>query len=380
MAALTTPNNDMREISATALALHLHEHAPRYFADFAQAEVHIKLVSEERRRQSTLYRFELSTEGARRSVLVKVPLSASITRDEHASGDSPLRKRPRLTSGQAHERNFRLEYEALSAIHNYFSSLNDPRFGTIRVLDCLPDHGAIVMEEVKDPSLRQFFMKASRLRFSPASIELDTMFRNAGAWLRAYDALKKEDAEIHHDKRADFIESIIAFTDFLASILSDEKSFKHIASKTVANALDELPESLPLGLRHGDFAMRNILIGPNNRVTVLDTMAAWLSPIYHDIAYFLTDIKTNQAQVLSQGLAFSPDDLVRYEQEFLVGYFRQEPIPLRAIQLYEIQAILNKWSSIVSSMDRGIGRYPVTRTVRLALTNRFFHKSLDQLL
>ena len=55
--------------------------------------------------------------------------------------------------------------------------------------------------------------------------------------------------------------------------------------------------------------MRNILIGPNARVTVLDTFAKWRTPIYEDIGYFLNDLKMSYPQVVSQGLAFSSDQL-----------------------------------------------------------------------
>jgi hypothetical protein len=368
---------------ATTFASHLREHAPRYFRDLSRAPLNVQLVGEWARPASLFYRFSVGNGSQHRSVLVKVPLLRGRTGDQDGDEGQNSGERPSLVPKTDPASKFELEHTALTAIQDYFDAINDPRFGTIRILDVLPDHHAIVMEEVRDPSLRRLFLKACRLRLPVTSIGLDAPFRNAGAWLRAYHALPKQDqVTARHTQRADFVELVIKFTGFLGNALGDEPFFQGIASTTVANALEVLPESLPLGLRHGDYAMRNILAGFNNRVTVLDTLARWRSPIYEDIAYFLIELKTNRLQVLSQGLAFSSERLGRYEREFLVGYFGRQPIPYSAIRLYEVLVLLNKWSSRVQYTDHQVvGKYGGTMgTLRLALMDRFFRKSINLLL
>jgi hypothetical protein len=316
-------------------------------------------------------------------VLVKVPLQRD---QEGAEPGSPGRtpgERPTLVPKTESAVKFQLEYTALAAIQDYFEDIGDPRFGAIRILDFLPDQRAIVMEELRDPSLRQLFIRASRLRFPFTSIDLDAPLRNAGAWLCAYHALPKQDyVEARHARRADFIELVSLFTDFLGKTVGDEMFFRDIASTTVAGALEALPEALPIGLGHGDYAPRNVLVGPNNRVTVLDTLARWQAPIYEDIAYFLLGLKTNRLQVYTQGLAFSPDRIMQYARAFLAGYFGQEPIPYRAIKLYEILLLLNRWSSQAPYGDwQSVGNYDkAMRTLRWRLTDRFFRKSVNLLL
>lgn len=373
----------MSQTQAAAFALHLRVRAPQYFVDFGRGSVEAQLTGEWARPASRFYRFRVGTKTHCRSVLVKVPRRRTEVGDHSGDGGQSLDARPRLGHQTDPAIKFQLEYIALTAIHKHFDAIGDPRFGAIRILDILPGHRAIVMEEVEDPSLSQLFLKASRLRVSFSSIDLGETFRNAGAWLRAYHALPKQrHVKTRHTQRADFVELLSLFTGFLGRAVGDEMFFQDIAVTAAANALETLPESLPLGLGHGDYALRNILVGPNNQVTVLDTLAKWQTPIYEDIAHFLIGLKTNRLQVYTQGVSFSPACLTRYEQEFLGGYFGQEPIPYREIQLYEILSLLNKWSSRISQGNteslRTGGR--AIKKLQLALTDRFFRENMNRLL
>jgi hypothetical protein len=115
-------------------------------------------------------------------------------------------------------------------------------------------------------------------------------------------------------------------------------------------------------------------------VTVLDTFAKWQTPIYEDIGYFLTGMKMTYPQVFSQGLIFSQKQLKNYEQTFLKGYFEQKTIPYPAIRLYEMLALLDKWSSvIVSSYRRGVKVKWIGDT-KAALASLYFQSSAQRLL
>jgi hypothetical protein len=372
----------MSETHATVFKQHLLEHASQYFADFEQGRVDVQLINELKRRQSTLYRFQVGSAGLRRSVLVKVS-SLSSRGENRANEEAQLSiRRPRLAAVADPESKFQLEWAALSAIQDYFQSLHDPRFGTIPMLDLLPDYRAFMMEEVKHPNLRQLFMRTSRLAPPWKSIDLTVAFRNAGAWLSAYHALPKHNyVEPRHTQRSEFIDSIDMFTDFLANALGNKPFWQKVASISEVSALDILPETLPLGLGHGDFAMRNILVEPTNRVIVLDTLARWRIPIYEDIAYFLTELRTSWPQVLSQGLVYNSGRLGCYEREFLNGYFGQEAVPLCRIRLYEIQTLLDKWASwLMHGKQQGTGIQAMARKLRFASLNSYFHKRMEYLL
>lgn len=115
--------------------------------------------------------------------------------------------------------------------------------------------------------------------------------------------------------------------------------------------------------------MRNILIGPNARVTVLDTFAKWSTPIYEDIGYFLNDLKMSYPQVMTQGLAFSSKELGADEQAFLKGYFGQESIPYPAIRLYEVLALLDKWSSAIARTYQQPNSVKIVARLNIMLRN-----------
>jgi len=324
---------------------HIRKHVSKYYHDFVSDQVYVHLVDKQERRTALLYRFKVSNRVETRSVFVKVPFRLS---PNHKRNESVYEK-PLLYPKADPQDMHRLHYSALKAIYEYFTCLNKKNLGAIQVLDYLPEYSAIFTEESSDPKLRQLFYGKNRLHSLFQDDELIPAFQNVGTWLRVYHEMPKEkDVIIRHSHPEDYIEAITKLNGFLARLLGNEAFFKKISSILIKNAQELLPESLPLGLGHGDFALRNILIAPNARVTVLDTFAKWRTPIYEDIGYFLNDLKMSYPQVLSYGLAFSSKQLASYEQAFLKGYFDHELIPYPAIQLYEALALLDKWSSTIA--------------------------------
>ncbi len=321
---------------------HIRSHAPRYYPALASEKLGVQLLSKQERPSAMLYRFKVGTAAQNRSVFVKVPLR--LTGNGH-KGRSTYEKPQLFPKTEPRDMHW-LHYTALQTIYDYYTGLNQEQLGAIRVLDYLPQYHAIFTEESSDPKLRDLFFRENRLRSPFGHPRLSTAFHNVGMWLRLYQMMPKDqDVQVRHQGRSDYIEAITTITDFLAKTLKRESFFKGIASRLIETAQEALPESLPLGLGHGDYAMRNILIGPNSRVTVLDTFAKWRAPVYEDIGYFLTDLKVSSPQVLSHGLAFRPNQLATYEDAFLKGYFGQDPIPYRTIRLYEALALIDKWSS-----------------------------------
>jgi hypothetical protein len=337
----------------------------------------VTLFGAQERNQSRIYWFELKALGRYRLLRVKIPLSRNGS--ARSQSDFLLSPRPRRFPPTDLETKFELEYAALSAIHNHFCGLDDPRFGAVRILDSLPDIRANVMEEIREPSLRELFARENFVQglWNPAN---DAAFRNAGAWLRAYHSLAKE-ADAYYSKRAEFLEWLKVLTDYLGAKLGDRQFFESVLSRVTASALADLPELLPLGLRHGDYAMRNILVGHEGRVTGLDTLARWRTAIYEDIGYFLANLKLTWPQVISQGLAYKQDLIQRYERAFLNGYFASDQLPIRAIRLYEIQAVLDKWSGSVAFLEREheLKRNPL-KPIQAGLENRYFKKTVNALL
>jgi hypothetical protein len=359
----------MLEDRMRALQEHLQQHAQKYYAEFETRVVTVRHTHTAVHRSSTLYQFRLDAGGNVRRVVVKTPPLAAAPAQISATTD-PATK-------------FRSEYEALAAIYEYFNTMRDARFAAIRPLDFIAAHSGVVMEEAQEPSLRALFAKASRLQPWARSHNLDQCFRNAGCWLRAFHALPRREHATPRDVNAqDYFFAVEKFTGFLAEALREPEFFRELGRTTIAAGRGILPERLPVGLTHGDYALRNLLIGPNDRVRALDTQAKWLMPIYEDLAYFLVGLVTTWPQVLSQGLAFGNESLRRFEREFLTGYFEREPIPWEIIRLFKIKILLLKWSANLHRVQQADDRGVQSRVakVRRKLLHRFYRKCMEGLL
>lgn len=358
----------MMDDRALALQTHLQNHAHTYYLDWAQTKPNVRLTQVAPHRSSTLYHFHLEAGETLRPIVVKTPPLADAPAQISAITEPAIK--------------FRVEYEALVAIHDYFNALQDARFAAIRPLDFIAPHHAVVMEAVQEPSLRALFVKASRIYPWPEAQSLAQCFRHAGGWLRAFHAMSRGEHATPRDVYArDFFSAIEKYSAFLAEALHEPAFFENLTRTVNGSARGILPEHLPVGLTHGDYALRNLLIGPNCRVRAIDTQAKWLMPIYEDLAYFLVGLSTTWPQVLSQGLAFSERALQCYEKEFLSGYFEREPIPWETIRLFKIKILLLKWSANLHRMQQpGAGLQARVTTLRRKLFQRYFRKSVARLL
>lgn len=356
---------------------HIREHAFQYFPGFEPGQTHVELLNKQERATALLYQFAVWNDVQAHTVFVKVFRRISSNEQAHRV---KIEKPHLFQKADADERH-RLQYTAHKTIYDYFTSLNQEQFGAIRVLDYLPQYFAILTEGAKEPSLRKLLLRKNHLLTMRASEDLLPVFQNVGKWLRIYHTMpKKEDITIRDSQRDDFTEAIIKLTDFLAKAVGHESFFKENARLLIDKANEILPASLPLGLGHGDFAMRNIFVGETARVTVFDTLANWRTPIYKDIGYFLNDLKFSSPQVISQGLALGPDQLKAYENSFLKGYFEDKPIPYAEIRLYETFALLDKWSSAIAKSFQKRAFLKVFGRPKRILINRYSKQRIKGLL
>ncbi len=360
---------------------HINANVARYYPNLDGAETEVRLTGEQHRASSSLYRFEVINHLVRYNIFAKgIDLANNPKHRENAKKDS----RPRLAPGPTDYREKTwLEYTALKAIYEHFERLGNPSLGAIRVLDFIQNPQTIIMNEHSAPSLRSLFAKTNRLnhllRRAP---DLRKAFFNTGAWLRAYSTLPKvENVTTRLSHREDFNESIVSLTGFLNRISGDASFFQRVEKTVISAANKIMPDDLPTGIGHGDYAMRNILVGKNDRITAFDTCAKWKVPIYEDIAYFLVQLETNGLQVLTQGFAIHARTLAAYQGEFLAGYFGETHIPIEVVRLFQIQSLLDSWSSQVSiGTEQHKGIKLVYKKLYLTLLNRRYRIIMMRLL
>lgn len=362
----------MAHPQAAILEQHIREHARDYFPELDAPTLSVTLTGVDERTTSVLLRFSVGDSLRTYPVLVKI---------RRRSGERPAKRvstRPMQRIADP-EQAYWMEYAAMKSIYEYFSALDDPRFGAIRVLDALPEMRAIVMIESHEPDLRPFFARRNRLGYLFHTDKLYDVFRNAGGWLRAFHAMPLDDyVERRDTTRDDYQRNIDALIAHLIQRVGDLPVLRAAQRDLDPSTLQG---DLPLARGHGDYSLRNILVGENNRVTIIDTLARWEIPIYEDIGYFLVRLHTNRVQVYSQGLAYSSRWIARCEQEFLSGYFATERVPAQAIRLYRIQALLNQWASVIEQCSgRASRKAYVMNTIRCSFSNQLFERILNGLL
>ena len=370
-----TDNRHIAERSqAHELARQLRDRVRGYFPEFAGCEPRIRLADQRDRRNSTLYTFIASAEGAEQRLLVKFPRGPAAS---GPNGTATANLCPRLFPLPDPAGKAEIEYTTLSRISAHFMELDDPRFGAVHVLDFLPEKRALIMEHVPHPSMSRLLLRSCRLAVPCANI--DTVIRNAGSWLRIYHQLPGlAHTRDRHETRDAFLHSLREFVDFLAAAQGDDAWIGNVLDQIESLAHSILPEFLPLGMGHGDYAPRNIFVGPGERVTVFDTLARWRVPIYEDIAHFLIALKLARPQVYSLGLAFNETVIARYEQEFLRGYFQDDVIPHGAITLFEKLLLMDKWAALLHRYRHSAGISRLSRMTMLTLWSRCIRRHLEQ--
>jgi hypothetical protein len=363
---------------ADAFGVHLAEHAAEYFSDVTPGGARVSLRREDARPYSTMYEYEIDSGRDRHSVLVKLPAARERSERPPTSAEGRIRDRPRRASALDPALKSEAEYAALAMIHDEFQRLADPRFGTVPPLDFVRAHRALVMEKVADPRLPSILLRGSRFRGSRAD-EAVPALRNTGAWLRAYHELGGcEHTGVRHATRNEFLDYIAELTDYLVYHERHGALFRRVQARVEAIAAEALPADLPLGMTHGDFAPRNVLVGDGARVTVIDTLARWRAPIYDDLGDFVFALKASKPQVYSQGVAFGAGPLARWQDAFLDGYFGPATRPAAALWLFEIQALLERWAS-ARRVALGASGASLAIRARTVTATRFLTRYLDRL-
>lgn len=359
------PNNTLESLFEERI----HQNAKRYFPELITSSISVQLRGKEVRPSAILYRYKVNDDTKTYPVIIKV-LVRDPARDK---AKRSLHEKPSLFLKADTQEMHWLQYTALTSIYDYFAQLNNEHLGAVQVLDYLPQYQAVFMEESANPSLQKLLLREKRFQDLFTGRDLTPAFYYAGKWLQEYQKMPKESGvQTRHQNKDDYKEAIVMLTDFLARTWGDKPFFKQTASVIVRNGEDVLPDLLPLGLGHGDYALRNILVSSDARVTVLDTFSKWRVPIYEDIGYFLNSLRTSYFQVLSQGLLFSSSRFEAYESAFLNGYFGSGCIPYLNVRLYEILALLDKWSYLVSLYHKKSTRLRFFGGAKALLASRYF--------
>ncbi len=356
-----------RRDEAARIRSHLRAHAREYLGS---AATDVTLISEHVRPFSKIYRFRVATDGASCMLLVKL---SGVGRRAGRTG-SPDALRPRIIDRARPPTSTRYEHAALSRIHEHFSSLDDPRFAPVRVYGLLEDARGIVMEAVDRPTLRTVAFGAVRWPTPRRLAAARRAFEHAGAWLHVYQGIETSprvgERIASRDELRHFIDALVAY---LAA--HEDRRFLERVLRTCDDLVDALPRQLPTGLAHGDFAMRNVMVGIDGRVTAIDTLARYRTATYRDVGYFLADLHASQLPAIASGAILHAHHETGFREAVLKGYLGPPPWPVTELRVYEALGLLERWSSIVEGRtDDGV------RTLRERLSSRFYRVALSRAL
>lgn len=362
-------------MSADLLCRYVQARAGEYFDDLGDG-AQVKLRRQHRRTNSQLYELTVEDGPVRHGVVVKVPFGRKDLRSDNPDGD-----RPRLAPRVDFVDNGWQEFAALSAIHDHFTALGDPRFGTIRPLELFPSPHALALEHVEDPCLTGRVRRGHRFRLGAIPATTDAALHNAGRWLRHYQQIPPlEHTETRHATRGEIVEALLTFTDYVARHDPRAARWPALGDAFRKLARRHLPRRLPLGLCHGDFAPRNVLAAADGRATVFDTQAVGRSPVYEDVGHFLVALKVSGPHVTMQGLLYDATTLARFERAFLDGFFGSQSPPWGAIRLFECLRLMEWWGSLLFHARRARGWKRPPKRLRAAIWTRYIARYVERLI
>jgi len=299
------------------------------------------------RATTRLDRFAVDGPGGRTLLLAKTYLDG-VT-------DGPAR--PRLAPIVPPASRAALEFRALSAIAAALADADPDRLAAIPIHDLIDDR-TIVMGVLSWPSLDRILARRrmlGRLAGPPDGRAAVEAFRNAGRWLVRFRALALSTEGPRLAARDDVLAALSDFGAYLGGSTAGVSPVDGARAVSLAGAV--LPPTLPTAPGHGDFAMRNLLVGPTAQVAVIDTRARWSIPIEEDLATLLVALRTNRLQSLTQGRAWSPRSLARFEAALLDGA-AYERAARPVLRVFELLLLWDKWAAHrarESGPSRGLG-------------------------
>jgi hypothetical protein len=331
--------------AAAPLARHLELRAGGYFEDLAGRNVKVELVETRSRPASSLLRFELrpaSGGGPVHGVVAKL----IDERPGDPSGPAGMGSdRPRLAPITDRVAKQRFEHDTMAAIEAEVAGRADPALAAVRVLGLLPDEGALLLEAVRWPTLRDRLRLLLVRRDRAARSAMELAFHRCGRWLRMLHELDGE-VEARHRSGDEVVAVTAALEEHLRRSGLTEPVLARVRRLTDDRPASCYPPAYPLARAHGDFAPRNLFVADGGRIAGFDVVGRWQTPPALDLAYFAAALRFSRLQLRTGGRAVPEGTFRRAETALLDGY--DETVPDAPLRAFVLLVLLDRWAALRS--------------------------------
>jgi len=347
------------------------DEAGRWFPELAKSDLRVRIGEGLVRPRCYVHRIELDDGRLRRAVLLKVRHSvAAHRRLDRYPGERPVLSPERTIPD---DEAALLEFDGLRQISLFARS--DDRFGVVRGLTCLPEHAAVVMDLVDQPTLLARMLATSRTRpHHTARVPAVPVqvWANLGAWLRSFhDRLDSPTLPAHIGSRDEVGALYPQYAEFLGRRLRSS-AFPRFLERSTRQSATWLESALPLAVGHGDFVASNVFVGDRGMVTGFDPLPCWRVARYKDLATLVIGMRIHPVQAASLGWAFDRSALAAYEQALHRGYFAGAEVPTTALEAFQLLVLLDRWADLVSKTARSGRVKSGLRAARVELANHYY--------
>ena len=310
------------------------------------------------RDRSVLHRGSFTVDGVVHRIVVKTSRAG----DRLPSFAPPIAvgaARPRLWPAPGPAPSLRLEAETLDMVEKSLRQERDRRFRPIELVGILEHADGFVMGEIEGPTLRAMLHRLPVTRSHDYGDQIVQAAANAGAWLARYQRIASDLGEPRMSSAAQVADTGARIAGWLAGRAStlgrwgSRRRFETVERVMRLDGPRLLGSNLDLGINHGDYAPRNIIFTSSGGVAVIDGRARWRAPILEDVAAFKVSLRTSLTQAMMGRPWLSAAWLQRIEAAFLGSYFEDRPVPVGALDLYELLMLIDRWSSIEAASASG---------------------------
>ena len=223
------------------------------------------------------------------------------------------------------QRAYQAEVKAMTELEQAFRG--DGRYRLPRLLDNWDDLNTVVVEGVDAVPMMEAIRNT--YRNSGCSEERERrvreVFRDIGGWL----------AHLHNGTYAGEgsidVETVLKLNDRLEHVLASRELSETRVGRRIMRCNRRLLEAVegtrevlkvPIARRHGDFSLRNLMIGKEGEVWGVDACGSQIEPVYVEVTQFLATLRMGRRRV-RWGRTLRP-----LERSFLIGYGRGAKFPL----------------------------------------------------